>query len=42
LLAHGKVPFSAERMLAPIAILEAMQRSLKSARMEAIERVDMD
>jgi hypothetical protein len=29
-------------MLAPIAILEAMQRSLKSGRMEAVERVDLD
>jgi hypothetical protein len=36
------VPFSAARMLAPIAILEAMQRSLKSGRMETIERVDLD
>jgi hypothetical protein len=42
LLALGKVPFSAARMLAPIAILEAMQRSLKSGRMEAVERVDLD
>jgi predicted dehydrogenase len=41
LLARGEVPFSAERMLAPIAILEAMELSLKSGRMEKVGRFNL-
>jgi hypothetical protein len=37
LLTHGEVPFSRERMLAPIAILEAMERSLESGCPETVQ-----
>lgn len=36
LLEKGAVPFSTARMLAPVAILEAMARSLESGRMELV------
>jgi predicted dehydrogenase len=37
LLTHGEVPFSQEHMLAPIAILEAMERSLESGCPETVQ-----
>ena len=36
LLKDGRVPFTAERMLAPIAILEALDKSLKSGNPETV------
>lgn len=39
LIAKGAVPWSRERMLAPIAILEALQRSLVSGRSEEVPAV---
>ncbi len=39
LLSKGEVPFSAERMLAPIAILEAFSRALASGKPERVEAI---
>jgi predicted dehydrogenase len=39
LLENGTVPFSAARMLAPVAILEAMAKSLESGRTEPVARL---
>jgi len=39
LVAKGSVPWSQERMLAPIAILEALQRSLETGRLEKVGKV---
>jgi hypothetical protein len=37
-ISKGEMPWTRERMLAPIAILEALQRSLASGRLEKVSR----
>lgn len=39
LVKNGKVPFTRERMLAPIAILEALQKSLISGKVERVAKL---